>query len=87
MTRRHCRLLALCIVAGACLSQAKADGVAEFYKGKAVTVVVSSNAAGGYDTFARAVGQAHSGQSGCDRAQHAGRGRHDRHEFSLQQCR
>ena len=34
MTRRHCRLLALCIVAGACLPQAKADGVAEFYKGK-----------------------------------------------------
>lgn len=55
MTRRHCRLLALCIVAGAGLSQAKADVVAEFYKGKAVTVVVSSNAAGGYDTFARAV--------------------------------
>jgi tripartite-type tricarboxylate transporter receptor subunit TctC len=55
MTRRHCRLLALCIVAGACLPQAKADGVAEFYQGRTVTVVVGSNAAGGYDTFARAV--------------------------------
>ena len=55
MTSRHCRLLALCIVAGACLPQAKADVVAEFYKGRTVTVVVSSNAAGGYDTFARAV--------------------------------
>jgi tripartite-type tricarboxylate transporter receptor subunit TctC len=55
MTRRHCRLLALCIVAGACLPQAKADVVAEFYQGRTVTVVVGSNAAGGYDTFARAV--------------------------------
>jgi tripartite-type tricarboxylate transporter receptor subunit TctC len=55
MTSRHCRLLALCIVAGACLPQAKADVVAEFYQGRTVTVVVGSNAAGGYDTFARAV--------------------------------
>jgi tripartite-type tricarboxylate transporter receptor subunit TctC len=55
MTSRHCRLLALCIVAGACLPQAKADVVAEFYQGRIVTVVVGSNAAGGYDTFARAV--------------------------------
>jgi tripartite-type tricarboxylate transporter receptor subunit TctC len=55
MTSPHCRLLALCIVAGACLPQAKADVVAEFYQGRTVTVVVGSNAAGGYDTFARAV--------------------------------
>ena len=55
MTSRHCRLLALCIVAGACLPQAKADVVAEFYRGRTITVVVGSNAAGGYDTFARAV--------------------------------
>ena len=55
MTTRHCRLLALCIVAGACLPQAKADVVAEFYQGRTVTVVVGSNAAGGYDTFARAL--------------------------------
>jgi tripartite-type tricarboxylate transporter receptor subunit TctC len=55
MTHRHCGLLALCIVAGACLPQAKADVVAEFYQGRTVTVVVGSNAAGGYDTFARAV--------------------------------
>jgi len=32
---------------------AHADAVADFYKGKAVTVVVSSSAAGGYDTIAR----------------------------------
>ena len=55
MTSPHCRLLALCIVAGACLPQAKADVVAESYQGRTVTVVVGSNAAGGYDTFARAV--------------------------------
>ena len=55
MTSPHCRLLALCIVAGACLPQARADVVAEFYQGRTVTVVVGSNAAGGYDTFARAV--------------------------------
>jgi hypothetical protein len=42
-------LLALGIVAGAGLPPAKADPVVDFYKGKAVTVVVSSNAAGGYD--------------------------------------
>ena len=55
MTRRHCRLLALCIVAGACLPQAKADGVAEFYQGRTVTVVVGSNAKDGYETFTSAV--------------------------------
>src|SRR5262249_34526003 len=32
-----------------------ADPVADFYKGKTVTIVVSSSAAGGYDTIARAV--------------------------------
>jgi tripartite-type tricarboxylate transporter receptor subunit TctC len=43
----------LCVLA--CTTPAKADGVADFYKGKAITVVVSSSAAGGYDTIARAV--------------------------------
>jgi tripartite-type tricarboxylate transporter receptor subunit TctC len=46
-------LLALCVLA--CVAPAKADTVADFYKGKAVTIVVSSSAAGGYDTIARAV--------------------------------
>jgi tripartite-type tricarboxylate transporter receptor subunit TctC len=55
MRSRHHLLLAPCIVAGACLPQAKADVVAEFYRGRTVSLVVSSNAAGGYDTFARAV--------------------------------
>src|SRR5262249_21390126 len=35
--------------------QTKADAIADFYKGRTVTVVVSSSAAGGYDTLARAV--------------------------------
>src|SRR6476620_6229027 len=55
MTSQHSHLLALGIVVCAGLPPAKAEGVAEFYKGRAVTVVVSSNAAGWYDTFARAV--------------------------------
>jgi len=45
--------LALCALAGA--TPARADAVADFYKGKAVTILVSSSAAGGYDTIARAV--------------------------------
>src|SRR4051812_34354163 len=45
--------LALCALASA--TSARADSVADFYKGKAVTMVVSSSAAGGYDTIARTV--------------------------------
>src|SRR5262245_28309663 len=55
MTRRHSLALALCVLAAAYASQAEADPVADFYKGRAVTVVVSSSAAGGYDTLARAL--------------------------------
>jgi tripartite-type tricarboxylate transporter receptor subunit TctC len=46
-------MLALCALAS--VPQANADSVADFYKGRAVTVVVSSSAAGGYDTLARAL--------------------------------
>ena len=48
-------LLALCALVGAIGSQAKADAIADFYKGRTVTVVVSSSAGGGYDTLARAL--------------------------------
>jgi len=48
-------LLVLCALIGICAPQAKADAIADFYKGRTVTVVVSSSAAGGYDTLARAV--------------------------------
>jgi tripartite-type tricarboxylate transporter receptor subunit TctC len=34
---------------------ANADPIADFYKGRTITIVVSSSAAGGYDTLARAV--------------------------------
>jgi tripartite-type tricarboxylate transporter receptor subunit TctC len=49
------RLLALCALICACASPAKADAVADFYKGRTVTVVVSSSAGGGYDTLARSL--------------------------------
>jgi tripartite-type tricarboxylate transporter receptor subunit TctC len=55
MMRRHFLLLALCALAAAYAPLAKADTVADFYKGRTVTVVVSSSAAGGYDTLARAL--------------------------------
>src|SRR5262245_37858320 len=55
MTRRHFLPLALCALAAAYAPQVKADTVADFYKGRTVTVVVSSSAAGGYDTLARVV--------------------------------
>jgi len=45
--------LALCALV--CAAPAHSDPVADFYKGKAVTIVVSSSAAGGYDTIARTV--------------------------------
>jgi tripartite-type tricarboxylate transporter receptor subunit TctC len=48
-------VLALCALIATCAPQAKADAVTDFYKGRTVTVVVSSSAAGGYDTLARAV--------------------------------
>src|SRR5215203_633751 len=34
---------------------AHADAISDFYKGKAVTLIVSSSAGGGYDTLARTV--------------------------------
>jgi tripartite-type tricarboxylate transporter receptor subunit TctC len=55
MTSRHRLLVALCALVSAGVPPAKADAIADFYKGRTVTVVVSSSAAGGYDTIARAV--------------------------------
>src|ERR1700754_504049 len=52
---RYRHLLALCAFAAAWPASANADTIADFYKGRTVTVVVSSSAAGGYDTLARAV--------------------------------
>jgi tripartite-type tricarboxylate transporter receptor subunit TctC len=47
--------LVLCALVGVCATPARADAVADFYRGKTVTVVVSSSAAGGYDAIARMV--------------------------------
>jgi tripartite-type tricarboxylate transporter receptor subunit TctC len=47
-------LLALCALLDF-VAPANGDPVADFYRGKTVTVIVSSSAAGGYDTVARAV--------------------------------
>jgi len=43
------------VAVGICAMPAQADSVADFYRGKTVSVIVSSSAAGGYDTIARAV--------------------------------
>jgi tripartite-type tricarboxylate transporter receptor subunit TctC len=48
-------LLALCALVATCATPAKADAIADFYRGRTVTVVVSSSAAGGYDTLARLI--------------------------------
>ena len=55
MSSHYQRLVALCALACAGTVPVQADAVADFYKGRTVTVVVSSSAAGGYDTVARAV--------------------------------
>src|SRR5947209_5251050 len=48
-------LLALCALVGATGPQAKADASVDLYKGRTLTVVVSSSAGGGYDTIARLI--------------------------------
>jgi tripartite-type tricarboxylate transporter receptor subunit TctC len=53
MTLPRLLVLALCALADA--TAARADAVTDFYAGRTVTIVVSSAAAGGYDTVARAV--------------------------------
>ena len=47
--RRLCLLAALLVVPSA----ASADPVADFYRGKQITLLIASGAAGGYDTYAR----------------------------------
>jgi tripartite-type tricarboxylate transporter receptor subunit TctC len=43
------------LLAGLGASQARADPVADFYKGRTVTMIVTTSAGGGYDTLARAI--------------------------------
>ncbi len=50
------RCVALCLLlAGAAMRTAAADTVADFYRGKSISLVCSSSAGGGYDTLTRAV--------------------------------
>lgn len=52
---RRLGLWGLCIVALAAPASAQAQSVADFYKGKNVTVMVGYTAGGGYDIYARAL--------------------------------
>ncbi len=56
MVRAHCRVIVTCgvVLVGAQLS-ARADGVAEFYAAKTITILVGSSPGGGYDGDARIV--------------------------------
>ena len=47
----------LCLVALAMPAGAQAQSVADFYKGKNVTIIVGYTAGGGYDLYARALGR------------------------------
>src|SRR4051794_21696697 len=49
----------LCLVALGmpAMAQAQNDAVANFYKGKTVTIIVGYSAGGGYDIYARALGR------------------------------
>jgi tripartite-type tricarboxylate transporter receptor subunit TctC len=48
-------VLTAALIAGLCVAPARADPVADFYKGTVVSMVVSTSAGGGYDTLARAI--------------------------------
>ena len=51
----HCSILAL--AASLCARPAAADPVADFYRGKAINLVIGYSAGGGFDLYARAVGR------------------------------
>ena len=48
-------LSAACLAAPIAVSQASAQSVADFYKGKTVSIIVSTGSGGGYDVLARAL--------------------------------
>jgi tripartite-type tricarboxylate transporter receptor subunit TctC len=54
-TRPRRALIAALLLAGWAMPPAKADGLADFYKGKTVALVVGSSTGGGYDTMTRAI--------------------------------
>ena len=49
--------LLLASLGGFAMAPARADGIADFYKGRTVSLVVGSSTGGGYDTMTRAVGR------------------------------
>ena len=50
------RLLSLAIACSVlCIAPASAQSVADFYKGKTITVYIGYGAGGGYDLFARTI--------------------------------
>ena len=82
---KHLALTAVLAVAGA--TSARADAIEDFYKGRTVSLVVSSSTGGGYDALARMLSkysrETYSRPAQYRGAQHAGRGRHRRHQSSL----
>jgi len=56
-TRRAAIAALLLMTASPAMPPARADGLADFYKGKTVSLVVGSSTGGGYDTMTRAVGR------------------------------
>jgi tripartite-type tricarboxylate transporter receptor subunit TctC len=50
-------IMALLLAASSSAAPARADGLADFYRGKTVSLVVGSSTGGGYDTMTRAVGR------------------------------
>lgn len=55
MLRRFWILAALCVFAGIGQFSARADSVADFYRGKSVDLYIGYSAGGGYDVYARLV--------------------------------
>jgi tripartite-type tricarboxylate transporter receptor subunit TctC len=55
MMQRTIAALLGCLLALLPLAAARADPIADFYGGRTVTMIVSTSAAGGYDTLARAI--------------------------------
>ncbi len=49
------RPIAVCVAASLAVVAARAETVADFYRGKTITLMVSGSAGGGYDTLARAI--------------------------------
>jgi tripartite-type tricarboxylate transporter receptor subunit TctC len=49
--------IAALLLAGVLTPQARADAVSDFYKGKQINMIISYGPGGGYDTYARVLGQ------------------------------